>query len=256
MQRYFFFAVPIALTLFIILFPVVNPTLVPVNVDACGEYCECKHQCGEIIHTGELVQIPAQPMNTWSNLAFLVVGILALRKKRNPTAIWFFISCTLLCIGSAAFHSFLTKAGQRWDVIGMFFVFNFLAIYAMWVTHEVKWFRLAVLASAVISLIMARFVADLSTTVVLMVASIFIIGHLVITVFDNKASWKEVLWVLFPFAVAFGFRQMDVAGILCNPESFYQGHALWHIFAAWGVYEIYLLLDKIRFERQDVIAAV
>ena len=255
MRRYLFFAVPVALTLFIILFPVVNPSLVPVNVDACGEYCECKHQCGEIRETGELVQIPAQPLNTWSNLAFLVVAIIALRQRRNPTAIWFAVSCILLCIGSAAFHSFLSKAGQRWDVIGMFFVFNFLAIYAMFVTHEVKWFRIAVLISAVVSIVMARFVVNLSTTVVLLVASLFIIGHLVIAVIDKTASWKEVLWVLFPFAIAFAFRQMDVNGILCNPESFYQGHALWHIFAAWGVYEIYRLLDTIRFERHHIVSS-
>ena len=249
MQRFSFLTIPVLISIFLIYFPVVNPDIILVNEDACGEYCECKHQCEEIIHTGSLVQIPAQPLNTWSNLAFLVVAILALRKKEYDTAKWFALSCTVLCLGSGAFHSFLTVAGQRWDVIGMFFVFNFLAIYAMFVTYDVKWFRPAVVISALVSLIMARFVADLSSTTVLMVASIFIIGHLILAVIGKRASWKEVGWVLIPFGIAFTFRQLDVSGTLCSPESWFQGHALWHIFAAWGIYEIYKLLNTIRFHR-------
>ena len=69
---------------------------------------------------------------------------------------------------------------------------TFLAIYAMFVTYEFKWFRIAVAISAVASLIMARFVADLSSTTVLMVASIFIIGHLLLAVIDKRASLERV----------------------------------------------------------------
>ena len=249
MQRLSFFAIPVLISIFIIYFPIVNPDLIRVNEEACGEYCECKHQCDEIRHTGSLVQIPAQPMNTWSNLAFLAIAIIALRDRQNATAKWFALSSVLLCLGSGAFHSFLTVAGQRWDVIGMFFVFNFLAIYAMFVMYEFKWFRIAVIISAIISLVMARYVADLSSTTVLMVAAVFIIGHLVQAAIDKRAKWKEVAWVLLPFAIAFTFRQLDVNGTLCSPESWFQGHALWHIFAAWGIWEIYKLLNVIRFDR-------
>lgn len=41
---------------------------------------------------------------------------------------------------------------------------------------------------------------------------------------------------LVPFVLvlaATGFRQLDVAGVLCSPESrVYQGHALWHVLCA------------------------
>lgn len=249
MSRFTLYAIPVVISIIIIFFPVLNPGLVEVNPDACGEYCECKNQCPEIIENNALVQIPAQPMNTWSNIAFLIAGLIAWRKRKGPASRWFAISCTVLCLGSGAFHSFLTVAGQRWDVIGMFFVFNFLAVYALFVTHELKWFRIAVGLSAVVSLAMAIFVVDLDSTKVLAIASAFIIGHLILAVIDDKASWRELLRALGPFAVAFIFRQLDVSGTLCDPTSWFQGHALWHVFAAWGIYEIYSLLSVIRHER-------
>lgn len=250
MSRFTLFTIPVIISLVLIFLPVLTPDLISVNPDACGEYCEYKNQCTEIKAESALVQIPAQPMNTWSNLAFLVVGLLALRKRKDAAARWFAISCTVLCLGSGAFHSFLTLAGQRWDVIGMFFVFNFLAVYAMFVTHKLKGFGFAVGLSAVISVAMAFFVADLSSTRVLAIASVFIVGHLVLAVIDKTASIKEILKALAPFGLAFLFRQLDVSGTLCNPTSMFQGHAVWHIFAAWGIYEIYLLLNVIRYERR------
>ena len=257
MSRFTLYSIPVVISLILILFPVINPGAINVNADACGEYCECKHQCSEIIANNALVQIPAQPMNTWSNIAFLVVGLMALRRRKGPAARWFAISCAVLCLGSGAFHSFLTVAGQRWDVIGMFFVFNFLAVYAMFVmhenakteAHELRWFRIAVLLSAIVSVVMAIFVVDLDSTKVLAIASAFIIGHLILAVIEKSASLKEVLLALSPFAVAFVFRQLDVNGTLCDPTSWFQGHAVWHVFAAWGIYEIYKLLDVIRHER-------
>ena len=132
------------------------------------------------------------------------------------------------------------------DLLGMFLVFNFLAVYSMFVTHKQNNYLLAVLISAVASLLLALFVVDLSSTLILGVAGLTLIIHMGLAAVNKHVTWKAVGLTLLPFAVAFVFRQLDVAGVFCDPNALYQGHGVWHIFAAIGTYSVFRLLEDLR----------
>lgn len=246
MSRNWLLGIPVLIAVAVIFLPILNPDLVPVQAERCGEYCERQDQCAVIVSTGKLVSIPAQPVNTWSNIAFLIAGLFVFRKRKTVVGTWFAISCAVLGLGSGAFHSFMSNGGHFWDLVGMFLVFNFLAVYSMFVTHEMKNYVLAVVISAVLSLVMALFIADLSSTLILGVASLTLVVHLVLAAINGRIKWKQIGLALLPFAVAFVFRQMDVAGVWCDPQSIYQGHGVWHIFAAIGIYAMFRLLEDLR----------
>ncbi len=248
MNRNLLLGIPVLIAVAVIFLPVLNPDLVPVNEERCGEYCEYKTDCLTIIQTQQLVRIPAQPVNTWSNIAFLIAGFFVFRGRKTVVGTWFALSCVVLGLGSGAFHSFMSNGGHFWDLVGMFLVFNFLAVYSMFVTHKLKNYVLSVVISAVLSLLTALFITDLSSTLIIGVAGITLLVHLALAAINGRVTWKKAGLTILPFAVAFVFRQMDVADILCNPQSFYQGHAVWHVLAAVGIYGTFRLLEDMRIE--------
>ena len=256
MARNALLGIPVLISMLLIFFPVLNPDQVPVRAESCGEYCERGGDCQQIIAAQQLVRIPAQPLNTWSNLAFLIAGFFVFRKRKTLAGTWFAVSCVILGLGSGAFHSFMTQAGQRWDVLGMFLVFNFLAVYAMLVTQKYDKYYWAVGLSVAISLVLHLFFVDLSSTIVLAVASTIIVVHMGIAVINDRLELKRMGLTLVPFAIAIVFRQLDVNGILCYPNSIlYQGHAVWHVLAAFGIFLIFRVFEELRYEdltRQEI----
>jgi hypothetical protein len=243
MTRLLLLGIPVAISLVMIYFPVINPGLIPVFAEHCGEYCEHNTDCAIIVQNQQLIRVPAQPVNTWSNISFLILGLWVYRRRRSITAVWFALSCVVLGAGSGAFHSFMSRGGHLADLIGMFLVFNFLAVYNMFVTHRFKKFFYAVAISAVMSLVTALYVADLSSTAVLGATGITVVVHLVFAVINKRITWQQAAMAIAPFLLAFAFRQMDVAGIFCFPNSIYQGHGVWHVLAAVGIYQVFHLLE-------------
>jgi hypothetical protein len=236
---------PVFIIATFLLFPALQPNITHVNALACGEYCEGKAECSAMLDVNAPVRVPAQPVNTWTNLAFLIAGVLVFRKRKSTAALWFAIAMLILGVGSATFHAFLSVAGQRWDVIGMFLVFGFLAAYAIFATLDMKYHVVAAVLAAAARVLVTFFFVGLSTTLVIGVASVFILFHLVVAFANGKIDGRPILGAIAPFAVAFLFRQLDVLGIFCAPTSLYQGHGVWHVLAAIGLFRIFGLLETL-----------
>jgi hypothetical protein len=222
---------------------------------------------------------PDQPIrtraNTFSNLAYVTVGLyacgLGLSDRRqarlaSPDAppvnivvatpalsALFGLSCLWLGFSSGLFHASLTRAGQRLDVAAMYPpLLSLLAIAAARALPARIGRRFGVglptwslLAAAVIvaEIALWRWKWSMSATTVL---SSLIAAMALVTVAEHllwprrcRSAWLG--WGACFLAAGIACRQSDVAGSFpVGPDSYLQGHALWHLLTAAALGTLYL----------------
>ncbi len=213
--------------------------------------------------------------NTFSNLAYVTVGLyacgLALADRRRarlagPDAppvnivvatpalsVLFGLSCLWLGFSSGLFHASLTRAGQRLDVAAMYPpLLSLLAIAAARALPPrigrcfgavvPTW---GVLAAVIVvaEIALWRWKWSMSATTVL---STLIAAMAGVTVAEHlrwpgrfRSAWLGGGACLLAAGIA--CRQSDVAGSFpVGPESWLQGHALWHLLTAAALATLYL----------------
>ncbi len=213
--------------------------------------------------------------NTFSNLAYMTVGLyacgLALSDRRRarlagPDAsagnvvvatpalsALFGLSCLWLGFSSGLFHASLTRAGQRLDVAAMYPpLLSLLAIAAARAlparvgrrggASVPTW---ALLAAVIVlaEIALWRWKWSMSATTVL---STLIAAMALVTVAEHllwpgrfRSAWLG--WGACLLAAGIACRQSDVArSFPVGPESWLQGHALWHGFTAAALGALYL----------------
>jgi hypothetical protein len=207
----------------------------------------------EAVHRGTI----AQPANTWSSFGFVLVGLLVIRqsgeevllRRLNPMAsrraypLLYGIVLILLGLGSAFYHASLTFAGQFVDLMGMYLLACFILLYnvSRLTALNAKTFVLAYLA---LNLVLAYVLLEFPALRRYIFGAIIIAAllpeyrvrmqkKLQINGFFLQAAW----WTL---VVAFTIWTLDITKILCNPNSWLQGHALWHILGALAAGFLYL----------------
>lgn len=193
----------------------------------CAEYCEAHLRCGPL-ETRAAVQ---QPLNSWSNAAFVFVGLLGLGARPRSLAVLFAGSAIVLGIGSFWFHASVTREGQWLDMVG-----TYAAVVAV---GALGLERLGVRAATALGLALALDVAlavfkwQLDGRVVLpllVVAASLPVG---LAVRAGRGSARAALLPLGLIVLATLLREADVRRVLCWPESvLFQGHALWHVLCA------------------------
>jgi channel protein (hemolysin III family) len=108
------------------LFSYLQPSWVDANLGRCSGWHE------EVLAgCQQLERIPHQPINTYSNLAYLAAGLYLQFSLDTPAAFVFAVTMTYLCIGSALFHALTTKWAGMLDVTGIYAVFTAIAVYAL-----------------------------------------------------------------------------------------------------------------------------
>jgi len=219
------------------------------NIDDC--YCEQ-------LHSGLI----KQPSNTWSNLGFVVVGLIMLASLpavvagsgRDPleerTFYAVFYGCIVIFLGpgSMFFHASMKKWGGWIDTLSMILYTAFLLVYD--VVGIFSWGR----------------------TVFVIVYLVLVVGLGVLTWFVPESPLPHfsmgalafgsmaVLWALLQFFAILGIGGIDrdngpavllfIAGAIvfamafliqqrsgthkpwCQPEAVVQGHAIWHLLTA------------------------
>jgi hypothetical protein len=194
----------------------------------CAEYCERSADCGELA-SRDAIQ---QPLNAWSNLAYLFVGLLAWRRPLRPTAALFALSSFVLAAGSFLFHAAVTREFQWLDMVGTYGVL--VAVFAHGLVAAFGLASGAVVAGAVaLDALIAIFKWRLDAYVVLPLLLLATAVPITAFVQAGRRSARAAIVPAVLFAAAFLVRQLDVDRIGCQPESLlYQGHALWHLLTA------------------------
>jgi hypothetical protein len=98
-----------------------------------GSYVECDGEWQEALlnecHLG-LARVPQQPVNTYTNLAYVAAGVLVgLLFDTGPAQV-FMVSMTFLGLGSALYHGLSVRWAGHLDVLAIYWVFLGLLLYA------------------------------------------------------------------------------------------------------------------------------
>jgi len=210
--------------------------------------------------------------NTYSNLAWVAAGMyacgfaLADRKRlqqggeSGPANIvvatpllsaLFGLACIWLGFASGLAHASLTRAGQRLDVAAMYPpLLALLAIAAarrlpvrLGGCHGVptSWVLAAIIVVAEIGFWIWKWQMSSKQTLLVLVGAVSLVAlvHNLASPGRFRPAWAGLAAVLL--AVAIACRQTDAAGTFpVGPDSWFQGHALWHVFTAGSILAMYL----------------
>jgi predicted membrane channel-forming protein YqfA (hemolysin III family) len=182
-----------------------------------------------------------QPANTLSSLAFVLVAFWAAfrwrasaeARERTLTRgeiVLFSTTLAVIGLGSGFYHATLTLVGQVLDVSGMYLLATFILIHRLapkWNLRPIGTSLAFVVANA------ALMIAQVTTPSLRRV----VFGLLLITALsvEWRASGPGRIWLAGGAcltAVAFVIWVVDRQKLVCDPDSWIQGHALWHLLGA------------------------
>jgi len=206
----------------------------------CAEYCEGSHRCGSL-DSRPVVQ---QPLNAWSNLAYVFVGALALARPFTLGAGLFAASALLLGVGSLLFHASITREMQWLDMAGTYAVLVAVLACGVRCVWGTTW-SLLLPAALGLDALLARYKWHIEATVAMPLLLIAIAVPMTRAARTARGGAPAALVPLALFLIAFGVRELDVRHIGCNPASLlYQGHALWHLLTAGSLWASYRFLER------------
>ncbi len=198
-----------------------------------------------------------QPINTYSNLGFVVIGLFigwslmreVARDKSKPLAekaiFSSFFATLLVCVGpgSAALHATESRIGGDLDLLSMYFIAAFLIAYALKRLLGLGRIGFSLLFAGVVFLCFE--VRDLRCSLPLMsnvgqfvfgffVASSAVVEALNLVVRRLELDVKWVVLTLTFLTMAFAIWELSVHH--APSRSLVQGHALWHLLCAVSGY--------------------
>lgn len=201
-----------------------------------------------------------QPVNSWSNLGFVVAGLAVAWHARFPRrlgttmsaspylATVFAVVCVLLGPASMAMHATQSELGGRLDTLSMYFIASFAAMYAaMRLFGRGSGF---LVPAFVVSVIGCELVENFGGSVpwVMSAGNLAFGGLLVAALVMElvlKLRWggQDLVWGLSAVAamvVAFSIWTVSKTGHpWCDPTSLIQGHGIWHLLCALGGYLLF-----------------
>lgn len=225
------------------------------DVGRGGQFCEAP--------SGGWVR---QPVNTWSNLGFVAVGLLVavhaggrlrpgLTMGAHPgLATAYALLVVLLGPASMAMHATGTDLGGRIDQMSMFLLAGFAATYAVLRLLRLgPWFLgvgfpLAVLwAEGVRAHWWAGpalgFVGNAGNAAFGVLLGVVLVGELAVAVVHRRRARQDIAFgvaALTAFAGSFGVWGLGQEGKgSCDPHSLWQWHGVWHLGCAFAAYLLF-----------------
>jgi hypothetical protein len=216
---------------------------------------------------------PKQPANSFSNVGFVVVGLVIAWHAGRPERLGDVLprhgglatayACVVVLLGpaSAAMHATQSAAGGHLDVLSMYVLASYTAAYAL-----MRWFRRDRLFLAqVFSLGVAgcELVGTYSRAIpVVMFAGNVAFGVLLLTaMLLEVALWRrggtrtDPRWAIAAVGtllVAFAIW-VTTQHTWCDPHSLLQGHAAWHLLGAASAYLLFRMWASEGAENPDRI---
>jgi predicted membrane channel-forming protein YqfA (hemolysin III family) len=225
--------IPMALIIFLVLRFVWSRDDLKVEVNPKTKQLGPPHLCRGGWHEGELrgcqhgygtTGMPVEPINTYTNLAYLAAGWVALRSVGGGPATVFFVAMAFLCFGSAIYHGVKTRWSARWDHGGMYAVMGGLAFYVVVIGHPWEaWITLAGAALGGIALawfLEGKVIARMALLLALISVGVFTSGNSTLGLYSLGLFVAAIIvWLTDKYT-----------GVLGRV-----GHGLWHVLTAAGI---------------------
>lgn len=187
----------------------------------------------------------AQPVNTYSNLAFVLVGLLIIQAvaqggaspfiRQRAYGYTFGGAVTLIGVGSLFYHASLSFVGQWFDVMGMYLLITFMLLYgaARWLALGGWRFALVYVAiNAVLGVLLIAMPEIRRQVFAALVVLTLALEAITWRVHQPRIHYVWLAAATLTFAAGYGIWMLDNERLWCAPESLLQGHALWHVLSA------------------------
>lgn len=203
-----------------------------------------------------------QPINTWSNLAFILVGfwavvlgVMELSKapinyppKNLMSSHWIYpltygTTAVLVGVGSMFYHSSLIFYAQVLDILGMYLLASFMALYNL---SRILKFNKRTFFSLYLGVNLA--LGYISSVYPVTRRPIFIAILVIILASELHARLKVpsgmnikiLAWAFISLGIGCSAWILDIKKAICLPDSWLQLHSLWHIGMAGAIGFIFL----------------
>ncbi len=226
-------AVVFAAFLFKALFRYVGPDMVRTDYRPCaGGWYEAQfQQCG-----AGLITVPQQPVNTYSNLAYLATGLFPGILWGTPASYVFAFTMVYLCIGSTLYHATSTHWSGMLDVTAIYVVFSSLVVYVVSVLLNLpQWLTpglMFIIPGGIAFALSQRYHDNMRLIIGLFLGSLYLLLLLHMWKQKNWNPWPRTLTSFTLFGFAFLCWSMDKARTFPFPR---WGHGLWHILTAIAI---------------------
>lgn len=187
----------------------------------------------------------AQPVNTYTNLAFALVGLLIINSTRRggespfmqhrAYGYTFGGAVVLIGMGSLFYHASLSFVGQWFDVMGMYLLITFMLLYDVARLRPIggKYFALIyILANIALGILLVVMPEARRLVFALLVILTLALEVIIWRLRHPNIRYAWLIAAVITFAVAYGIWLLDNSRMLCAPESLLQGHAIWHMLSA------------------------
>jgi hypothetical protein len=193
-----------------------------------------------------------EPANTWSNLAFIIVGIMIIaecKKSNLPQKVLGFFAI-LLGLMSGFYHASGTLVGEIVDFSSMFLISVYLisANYARLYGWTQKKSTLSAIALGLLTI--AILVIEPLSGSFLFAGQVTWFVALEFVIWRKSTVKPSYKWFVFSFIAlqsAFLIWNLDRLKIICYPDFHWvNGHAIWHVLTATSLWFIFKFYSQFR----------
>jgi hypothetical protein len=189
-----------------------------------------------------LCSVIAEPANTWSNLAYIVVaGWLWWFTRKDESKTLRFFAPVAFWVGATSFvyHATVSFLTQVFDFWGMYFFFGLallLNLLRMGKLSADKLFTtlyLSIGGLTLLTVIVAKLNLPVQGIVGGMLILILLTEVLASRAATGPVAYKFLAASLVFIAAAASFSASDASGVRCDPKDhLFPGHAIWHVLGS------------------------
>ncbi|MFP4378082.1 MAG: ceramidase domain-containing protein [Spirochaetales bacterium] len=193
-----------------------------------------------------LRHFPQQPINTYSNLAFVAAGTFIGSYVATPNALIFMVVMVLLAIGSALYHGLSVRWAAHMDVLAIYWVLLVLMISAIAARAGLDQ-RLTSIAAFVGGAVVSAYLrllrkdVDMMIKIGLLLAPVYALAAWHAVALDELGRLVVLGVSLGLFVIAFVIWNLDKRHVAWLQAA---GHGIWHMLAAAGFALIFWAVEQ------------
>jgi len=193
-----------------------------------------------------LNRFPQQPINTYSNLAFVAGGVFVAHYLGGPNAMIFMVSMVLLAIGSALYHGLSVRWAGHMDVLAIYWVLLVLvaSVVSSLAGIDPKFTSIAGFVGGGVIAAYLRLVrkhVDMMIKIGVLLAPIYGLAAWHAVRVGETTGYILLAVSLLLFVIAFIIWNLDKRQVKWLRGA---GHGVWHILCAGGFSLIFWVIDS------------
>ncbi|MEI6833543.1 MAG: ceramidase domain-containing protein [bacterium] len=203
----------------------------------------------------------AQPSNTWSNLPFIIVGIMIVKASSKHSLMkvmghsaWF------LGLGSAMFHASATFIFEVWDLLAMYMISGLmLSLNAAryWRFSKSRQTIIPYLAMTTLALALLVSFREIGIVLFALQITAAVTLEVLMHLRDDEVDFTFSKRFVGAFVLAFVIWNLDIHNIVCDPSNhILSGHAVWHLLNAVAIWYIYRFYDQFKLSGDSIKVSV